>query len=199
MVEERCGCCHRNGRLCGSLASPRVILSRLATLSVRHPRAAGYRGSDFVQWHKATRRAAAATASGIGGSADAPGTPWRPAIDSRDCHGFRMPARSLSSPHAPRPGGRRSKAASERNRGGGHPYPRGAMGNWLAQPRQRWWWRTGVAADCFRQDRAARWGGGVVFKDDRLTGWRIVCGSCEGGARHHDRQTTAAERGEGSR
>jgi len=33
-----------------------------------------------------------------------------------------MRARSLSVPHAPRSLGRRSKAASERNRGRGHPY-----------------------------------------------------------------------------
>jgi hypothetical protein len=27
------------------------MLSPVATLSARHPRAAGYRGSDFVLWH----------------------------------------------------------------------------------------------------------------------------------------------------
>jgi hypothetical protein len=34
------------------------------------------------------------------------------------CDGFRTPARSLSVQHARRPVGRRSKVASERNRGG---------------------------------------------------------------------------------
>ena len=45
---RRYGCCHRNRRLRGSLASLRLILSPVATLSAKAPRAAGYRGSDFV-------------------------------------------------------------------------------------------------------------------------------------------------------
>ena len=36
------------------------------------PRAAGYRGSDFVHWHRPEIRAAAATESGIVGEPDAP-------------------------------------------------------------------------------------------------------------------------------
>jgi hypothetical protein len=34
-------------------SSPRSMLSPVAMLPVRHPRAAGYRGSDFVPWHRA--------------------------------------------------------------------------------------------------------------------------------------------------
>jgi len=35
------------------------MLSPVATLSARHPRAAGYRGSDFVLWHDPEIRCAA--------------------------------------------------------------------------------------------------------------------------------------------
>ena len=56
---------------------------------------------------------------------------------SNNCDGFRMPAHSLSFPHARRPLGRRSKAASERNRGIGARLSAGAMGICLARPVQR--------------------------------------------------------------
>ena len=42
------------------------------------PRAAGYRGSDFVHWHQAADFRAAAILSGIGGTAEAPGRPGGP-------------------------------------------------------------------------------------------------------------------------
>src|SRR5215510_11813568 len=61
---------------------------------------------------------------------------------------YRMPARSLSLPHAPRPLGRRSKAASERNRGIGAALSAGVMGIWLAQPAQLWCCEMGVGSDC---------------------------------------------------
>src|SRR5262245_11563810 len=69
-------------------------------------------------------------------------------ISVLSCDGFRMPARSLSLPHAPRPLGRRSKAASERNRGLGAPLSAGAMGIWLARPAQLWCCERGVGSDC---------------------------------------------------
>ena len=36
--QRRYGYCNRNAQLCGSLASPRLILSPAAVLSARHPR-----------------------------------------------------------------------------------------------------------------------------------------------------------------
>jgi hypothetical protein len=52
----------------------------------------------------------------------------------RRCDGFRTTARSLSSQHALRPVGRRSKPANERNRDGGHPYRRALWGFGLRSP-----------------------------------------------------------------
>jgi len=54
------------------------------------------------------------------------------------CDGFRIPARSLSSPHAPRPGGRRSKAAQWRKpRKNGRAYRRAIWGFRWRRRRQR--------------------------------------------------------------
>jgi len=52
-----------------------------------------------------------------------------------------MPALPLSSQHARRPPGRRTKAASEGNRGRRAPLSAGAMGFSLAPTVQRWSWR----------------------------------------------------------
>ena len=59
-----------------ALPSPRSMLSPVATLSARHPRAAGYRGSDFVHWHEAEEFRSAAISSAIGGATDAPSRSW---------------------------------------------------------------------------------------------------------------------------
>ena len=42
-----------------ALPSPLYMISSVATLSARHPRAAGYRDSDFVRWQIANIGAAA--------------------------------------------------------------------------------------------------------------------------------------------
>jgi hypothetical protein len=60
------------------------------------------------------------------------------------CNGFRMPACLLSSQHAVRPGGQRSKAAREGNRGEGAALSAGAMGISFASTVQRGCCETGV-------------------------------------------------------
>ena len=60
-------------------ASPAIDALPSCDAISKAPRAAGYRGSDFVLWHRPTIRAAAAAMSGTGGSPDAPEGPQDPA------------------------------------------------------------------------------------------------------------------------
>ena len=74
--------------------------------------------------------------------------------------GFGLPARSLSLRHAPRPPGRRSKAANERNRGRwGHAY-------------QQALWEFGLRGR--RSDGAARRTPGLIVEGRHGVGWGVI-------------------------
>src|SRR5262245_51646733 len=81
----------------------------------------------------------------------------------RYCDGFRMPAPPLSLQHARRLPGRRTKAASEGNRGRRAPLSAGAMGFWFPGPVQRRSRNADAGADC--------WGGMALWK---FRPWALV-------------------------